>query len=573
MRTFLPGTDLELKTLLALIITGVALAFPGGQAQQHPSEMDRALIVDAEPATLDASSADTSEPVADEDPAKLADDGAPDTTATATQQVAAEAAEVEAEPEPELEPDPATLAVTAAEVVADEPLTADATPESDGDASQSVAAKPEADGDESHSVDATADGDADKTPVAEHVILSEPFELPEPSASDVPALDSAGDAEPVATEPSLDKPEEPIRNKPIVLLGTTVPVGTSARLSWSPDQSFEGIAAPTPVLVVNGTRPGPTVCLTAAVHGDELNGIEIVRRVLYDLSPERLAGTVIGVPIVNLQGFKRSSRYLPDRRDLNRYFPGNPTGSSASRIAHSFFREVISQCNALVDLHTGSFHRTNLPQLRADLSNPQVARLTEKFGATVVLHSNGAKGTLRRAATDAGIPAVTLEAGEPTRVQKDAVNHGTRGIMTLLNELKMVRRATFWGSREPVYYRSTWIRADQGGVLISNVELGERVKRGDVLGTVTDPITNIQNSIVASASGRVLGMALNQFVMPGFAAYRLGIDESDHPIIITPLDGLDDEPDELAEEEEASVFNEDPTLKTIDARDYLEDSE
>ena len=485
MRTFRLGTDPGLKTLLALMITGVTLAFSNGQAEQHPSETERQLRMDAAPVTDTSSGTETLEPVADEDG--------------------------------------------------------------------------------SQDIDATPEGDAYRPPVAENVDLSEPFELREYAASDVPAPESESGVEPVATEPAPDTPEAPIINEPIVLLGTTVPIGTAARLSWSPDQSFEGIAAPTPVLVVNGTRPGPTVCLTAAVHGDELNGIEIVRSVLYDLSPDKLAGTVIGVPIVNLQGFRRSSRYLPDRRDLNRYFPGNSTGSSASRIAHSFFQEVISHCDALVDLHTGSFHRTNLPQLRADLGNPQVARLTEKFGATVVLHNSGAEGTLRRAATDAGIPAVTLEAGEPTRVQKDAVSHGKRGIMTLLNELEMVRRVTFWGSREPVYYRSTWIRADQGGVLISEVELGERVKQGDVLGTVTDPITNVQNSLVASASGRVLGMALNQFVMPGFAAYRLGIDESDHPIVITPLDGLDAEPDEFAEEEEA-------TLNTTDARDYLEDS-
>ena len=493
MRTFRPGTDLELKTLLALMIAGVAAAFSGANAEGRSTETERQFITDADPVIVSSSSTETSEPVADVDMGNL--------------------------------------------------------------------------------VDATPEGDADRPPVAENVDLSKPFELPERSVSDVSTPESEGGIEPVATEPASDETETSIINEPIVLLGTTVPIATSARLSWSPHQSFEGIAAPTPVLVVNGTRPGPTVCLTAAVHGDELNGIEIVRSVLYDLSPDNLAGTVIGVPIVNLQGFRRSSRYLPDRRDLNRYFPGNSTGSSASRIADSFFREVISHCDALVDLHTGSFHRTNLPQLRADLSNPQVARLTEKFGATVVLHSSGARGTLRRAATDAGIPAVTLEAGEPTRVQNDAVRHGKRGIMTLLNELKMVRRVTFWGSREPVYYRSTWIRADRGGVLISKVELGERVKLGDVLGTVTDPITNVQNSLVASADGRVLGMALNQFVMPGFAAYRLGIDESDHPIVITPFDGLDAESDELAEEEEVSALNEDGTLRTMDARDYLEDSE
>ena len=422
----------------------------------------------------------------------------------------------------------------------------------------------------------TTGSSEDAPPVAENVDLSEPVNPSEEPVAET-AAEAPGDElpqpDPSAPDPLGEAEAAGLVNRPIVLLDTTVPVATSARLSWSPAQSFEGIAAPMPVLVVNGAKPGPTVCLTAAVHGDELNGIEIVRRVLYDLDPERLSGAVIGVPIVNLQGFRRSSRYLPDRRDLNRFFPGNPTGSSASRIAHSFFTEVITHCDALVDLHTGSFHRTNLPQLRADLGNPRVANMTNKFGSTVVLHSRGSKGTLRRAATDAGIPAVTLEAGEPSRVQDEAVEHGTRGIMTLLRELDMVRRMTFWGSREPVYYRSTWVRADQGGVLISEVELGQSVKRGQVLGTVTDPITNVQSDLVANYDGRVLGKALNQFVMPGFAAFRLGIDESDHPIVITPRDSLESEDDEPTEEEQVSAYTEDETHPSVDARDYLEDSE
>ena len=142
----------------------------------------------------------------------------------------------------------------------------------------------------------------------------------------------------------------------------------------------------------------------------------------YNIKAESLSGSVIGVPIVNLEGFRRTSRYLTDRRDLNRFFPGNPRGSSAARIAYSFFTEVISHCDALIDLHTGSFHRTNLPQLRADISKPEVVKLTEGFGSTVVLHSAGGVGTLRRAALDAGIPAVTLEAGESMRLQEALCN-------------------------------------------------------------------------------------------------------------------------------------------------------
>ncbi|MFW2404630.1 MAG: succinylglutamate desuccinylase/aspartoacylase family protein [Gammaproteobacteria bacterium] len=312
------------------------------------------------------------------------------------------------------------------------------------------------------------------------------------------------------------------------LLGQTIPAGTSQRLMWSASQIFEGVSSETPVLVVNGKGNGPTLCLTAAIHGDELNGIEMVRRVLHDLDPDKVNGTVIGIPIVNLQGFRRGSRYLPDRRDLNRYFPGNPEGSSASRIAHSLFDGIIKNCDALVDLHTGSFYRTNMPQLRADLRYERIKELTQGFGGIAVLHSEAAIGTLRRAAADAGNPAITLEAGEPLRLQSAKVSQGVTGIFTLLDTMNIVKRVQFLSPPEPVFYQSTWVRADDGGILFSVVRLGQSIETGDVLGTITDPITNEQNLIYSPTAGRVLGMALNQVVQPGFAAFRIGI-ETDGP--------------------------------------------
>jgi predicted deacylase len=329
----------------------------------------------------------------------------------------------------------------------------------------------------------------------------------------------------------------------ISVLDVEVDPGSAQRLSWSATELFEGVPVSTPVLVVNGALPGPTLCLTAAVLGDELNGIEMVRRVMHDLNPSKLSGAVIGIPIVNVQGFRRGSRYLPDRRDLNRYFPGNPNGSAAARIAHSFFTNVVAHCDALVDLHTGSFERANLPQIRADLRNPDVMTLTQGFGSMVILHSTPAVGTLRYAATRAGIPAVTLEAGGPSQLELNEVKLGVKGIETLVNTLGMIPKRRMWGEPEPVYYRSSWVRADNGGILLSDVSLGSTVRKGDRLGTITDPMNNAQSELRSPYSGRIIGMARNQVVMPGFAAFHVGIQTDEAPVDEEPDPALDHEKD------------------------------
>jgi uncharacterized protein len=333
------------------------------------------------------------------------------------------------------------------------------------------------------------------------------------------------------------------------LLGTEVPAGTTKRLIWN-STAIEGFVAPVPVIVVNGKGAGPVLCLTAAVHGDELNGIQIVRRVLDGLDAEELNGAVIGVPIVNIQGFYRGTRYLPDRRDLNRFFPGNTRGSAATRIAHSFFTEVVRSCSAVIDLHTGSLNRTNLAQVRADLRIPVVARMIQAFGATVVLQSSGDKGSLRRAASEAGIPSVTFEMGEPMRVQPEQVDHGVKALETLMYSLGMTRQRRYWGDPEPVYYASKWVRVDNGGILFSDVALGERVSEGELLGVVTDPISDKEHRVYAPISGRILGMALNQVVLPGFAVYRIGTETSKARVAIQPTDDADEEEDSDSEESE-----------------------
>lgn len=334
-----------------------------------------------------------------------------------------------------------------------------------------------------------------------------------------PALEPTGDPSSAAF---IGPPQMPNFN----ILGQDVLPGARAQLEWSASQSFAGGEMVSPVVVVHGLRPGPVLCLTAGIHGDELNGVETVRRIIHGVDPTQLSGTLIGVPIVNLFGFSSGSRYLPDRRDLNRYFPGTRVGSIASRIAKSFFTSVVAKCEGLVDFHTGSFDRSNLPQVRADLRNPEVLAFAAKFGATPVLHSAGATGMLRSAASRVGIPSVTFESGAPGLLQIPEIEASVRSIEVLLYELDMTSQAPASSEPQAVFYDSRWVRANSGGMLISHVVLGERVEVAQSMGVVVDPINNIERVIYSPINGRVIGMARNQVVLPGFAAYHVGEEKS-----------------------------------------------
>ncbi|MBD8527187.1 succinylglutamate desuccinylase/aspartoacylase family protein [Pseudomarimonas arenosa] len=310
------------------------------------------------------------------------------------------------------------------------------------------------------------------------------------------------------------------------ILGETVAPGDRKLLRWSVSQTFAGGDTVVSVNVVHGVRPGPVLCMAAAIHGDEINGVEIVRRVLNGVDASVLSGTVVGVPIVNLFGFSRNSRYLPDRRDLNRYFPGSLRGSIASRIAYSFFSQIVQHCDAVVDFHTGSFDRANLPQVRADLRLPEVLRFARGFGALPVLHSSGSRGMLRVAATQSGIPAVTFEVGAPGTLEKREIDLSVDALEILLHHMGLVPEGPAEQEPQAVFYESRWVRANAGGMLIADVELGQRVVKGQRLGMVVDPIKNVEHEILSPLYGRVIGKAKNQVVLPGYAAFHIGEETS-----------------------------------------------
>lgn len=334
-------------------------------------------------------------------------------------------------------------------------------------------------------------------------------------------------AEAATVDETVALPPDPA----IHLLGQRIEPGSKARLFWRSGATFLGDSMQVPINVIHGALPGPVLCLTGAIHGDELNGVEVIRRVLGALDADDLVGTVIGVPIVNMAGFSRGSRYLPDRRDLNRFFPGNPNGSSASRIARDFFDLVVRHCDALVDFHTGSFDRANLPQVRGDLRLPRVVDLTRRFGATAVLHTPAASGMLRRAATDTGISAVTFELGAPVRLEPTEIEHGVAAIETLMNNLGMTQRVRQWREPQPIFYESRWVRVARPGMLFSDVQLGDRVRQGQRLGRVINPLNDESSELVSPVRGRVLGMALNQVVLPGYAAFHVGEEASEAKVV------------------------------------------
>lgn len=283
-----------------------------------------------------------------------------------------------------------------------------------------------------------------------------------------------------------------------------------------------------PVQVVHGKSPGPTVWLSAAVHGDEIAGVEIIRRVMANLNPRTMAGTVIAVPIVNVHGFLNGDRYLPDRRDLNRVFPGSAKGSLASRIANLFMTEIVSRCDVGIDLHTGSDHRVNLPQIRSDLDDPRTRELTMAFGAPVMVHAKVRDGSLRGAATEKGCTVLLYESGEAWRFDPLTIGTGIAGIRRVFAKLGITKGeqtdAMDQEGPEPVECRkSTWVRARRSGIALLEVHLGQTVSKGQALGVIHDSVGKRLARVAAPTDGIVIGHVQHPLVNQGDALVHIGI--------------------------------------------------
>lgn len=312
-----------------------------------------------------------------------------------------------------------------------------------------------------------------------------------------------------------------MRGKTLQIAGRRVGLGRSVDLEIPAGHSSTGRDVTIPVRVVRGSEPGPVVAVTAAVHGDEINGMAIVRGLLGEDAPELVRGSLILVPIVNVLGFERTTRYMPDRRDLNRAFPGSADGSLTARFAHAVFDQIVRKADWLIDLHAAAARRTNFPNVRADLDHAETARLARLFDLELTVHGQGPEGSLRRAAVEAGIPSIILEAGEVWKFEPGVTEAGLRGVRNALIGLGMVEGE----AREPLFRavsrKTSWVRAPVGGILRFHAAPGLSVERGEAMATVTTVLGKDLATVLAPMDGVVLGMTTMPAVVPGDPVYHV----------------------------------------------------
>lgn len=277
------------------------------------------------------------------------------------------------------------------------------------------------------------------------------------------------------------------------------------------------------VQVIAGKSPGPTLFISAAIHGDEINGVEIIRRLLKHRAMKSLRGNLLAIPIVNVYGFLNHTRYLPDGRDLNRSFPGSDNGSLTGRVAHTFFQQIVQQCTHGIDLHTGARHRGNFPQIRADLDDPETRRMTEAFAVPLAINSQIRDGSLRECATEAGIPVILYEAGEALRFDEGYIAAGVKGVINVMRSIGMLRETR---RKKPpplpiISYKTAWVRAPESGILRTLVPLGAMVTEGQTLAWVADPFGEGETEVVAPNDGVVIGRTNLPLVYAGDAAFHI----------------------------------------------------
>ncbi|WP_135819723.1 succinylglutamate desuccinylase/aspartoacylase family protein [Halostella litorea] len=308
--------------------------------------------------------------------------------------------------------------------------------------------------------------------------------------------------------------------EPFTYNGGSVAPGEAANIRYGVSETYLGDPVRIPVTIVNGERPGPTAFLSAAVHGDELNGVEVVREVANEWDHSNLHGTLVCLPVLNVPGFLAQQRYLPIYdRDLNRSFPGSESSTSSKRIAYRIFENFLKPCDLGIDFHTSTRGRTNMLHVRADTDDEAVDRLARAFGSNVIISSNGPSGTLRRETSEAGTPTITIEMGKANEFQRGFIDRALDGVESVLAEYGMRPDAAVrWPGWRTVVGSSdekTWLRADTGGMVEMHRSRGSLVREGETICTITNPFGTTTNEVVAPFTGLLVGILQNPLVFPG----------------------------------------------------------
>ena len=293
---------------------------------------------------------------------------------------------------------------------------------------------------------------------------------------------------------------------PFEIAGQQVAAGTSATIEIPVSRLSTNTEVSLRIRVVHGAKPGPVIFVSGSVHGDEIIGVEIARRLLNQVSAKRLAGTLLCIPIVNAYGFIAHQRYLPDRRDLNRVFPGSAKGSLAAQLAHTFTQEVIARCELGIDLHSAGLHRTNLPQIRISDGRPRAEELALVFGAPAIIVSKLREGSLRQTAADHGCDVLLLEAGEALRFDELSIRIGVQGILRVMAHLGMwVRLPRKAGANSARSSRTSWVRAPEGGIFRATKSSGALVEKDEPVGYLTDPFGDDDVAVLSPLTGIIIG--------------------------------------------------------------------
>lgn len=309
---------------------------------------------------------------------------------------------------------------------------------------------------------------------------------------------------------------------PFELAGASVAPGTHQHITIPALRLYNDAPLDLRVDVFHGTRPGPTLLVCAAIHGDELNGIEVCRRLIQDTDAGQLSGTLIVVPVVNLFGFIQQSRYLPDRRDLNRCFPGSERGAMGSRMAYLFSEALVKKATHIIDLHTGAIHRSNLPQIRVDTQNEPALAMATAFSAPVVLHSKEPDGSLRSLANTLGIPLILYEAGEALRFDEASIRAGVIGVQNVMKQLKLMKGRRRGRRVTPIVARrSTWVRAERDGLIIPKITLGQTIEQGQTLALCVNPHGGEDHLVESPTHGIVIGCSNIPVTNEGEALFHI----------------------------------------------------